>query len=184
MRRTVGLALAIMLGALVVACSDEATAPRGEEAALSQDLSNGGGSSNSGNRSAAATAFLCANPSGSVFVRQQCKQNEDKLDLVALGLVGPPGPPGTPGVSGYQIVSNRDTVAAGATAQVNAECPTGKKVLGGGFSIETPTDVRLFTSQPGDGLGNISDRTWNVHVQNTGTVARQTTAMAICANVQ
>jgi hypothetical protein len=67
---------------------------------------------------------------------------------------------------------------------VNIECPTGKKVLGGGFSIETPTDVRLFSSAPSDGSGNISDHAWNVHVMNAGTVARQTTAIAICAVVQ
>jgi len=42
-------------------------------------------------------AVLCANPSGSVFVRDECKNSETQLDLAALGLVGPPGPPG-PGV--------------------------------------------------------------------------------------
>ena len=43
---------------------------------------------------------LCANPSGSVFVRTQCKISEIHLDPVALGLVGPPGPPGPQGPPG------------------------------------------------------------------------------------
>ena len=34
---------------------------------------------------------LCSNPSGSVFVRTQCKANERQLDPVALGLVEPQG---------------------------------------------------------------------------------------------
>ena len=182
MRRTGSLALVVVLAALTNACSDEATAPR-SEAEGSTGAFTSGNSSSSSSRSS-ASAFLCANPSGSVFVRKECKQNEDQLDLVALGLVGPPGPPGSPGVSGYQIVMNRDTLAAGATAQVNVACPTGKKVLGGGFNIETPADVRLFTSEPSDGAGNISDHAWNVMAQNAGAVARQTTAIAICAFVQ
>src|SRR5262245_21225386 len=181
MRRTVALlTLTMVLAAVTNACSEEATAPRSDAEASTGSFS--GGSSSSARST--ATAFLCANPSGSVFVRDHCKQNEDQLDLVALGLVGPPGPPGSPGVSGYQIVQNRDTLAAGVTAQVNVECPTGKKVLGGGFSTETPIDVRLFSSSPSDGSGNISDHAWNVFVQNSSTVVRQTTAIAICANVQ
>jgi hypothetical protein len=64
------------------------------------------------------------------------------------------------------------------------ECPVGKKVLGGGFSIETPDDVKVFSSEPSDGLGNVIDHGWNVFVHNMGTVSRQTTVSAICASVQ
>ena len=45
-------------------------------------------------------AVLCANPSGSVFVRGTCKPNETPLDPVALGLVGPAGPAGPSGPAG------------------------------------------------------------------------------------
>ncbi len=45
-------------------------------------------------------AVLCANPSGSVFLRATCNGSEIKLDPVALGLVGPPGPAGPPGPPG------------------------------------------------------------------------------------
>jgi hypothetical protein len=89
------------------------------------------------------------------------------------------------GVTGYQIVQNRVLVPVGATQQVNVSCPPGKKVLGGGFSIETPDDMKVFNSEPSDGNGNLSDTRWNVMVTNAGQVgARQTTAIAICADAQ
>ena len=48
----------------------------------------------------ADAAVLCANPSGSVSLRQACKGNETPLDPVALGLVGPAGPQGPAGPAG------------------------------------------------------------------------------------
>lgn len=84
-------------------------------------------------------------------------------------------------VSGYQTVMNRVVVPGGATQSVHVDCPSGKKVLGGGFSIETPDDVKIFSSDPSDGHGNLIDHGWDVMVHNTGTQGRQTTAVAICA---
>ncbi len=153
----------------------------------------------------AEAAVLCSNPSGSVFVRAQCRANEQQLDLVALGLVGPQGPAGPPGpqgaagpsgpqgaagpsgpsgVSGYQIVARQEFLAPSTSASVHVECPTGKKVLGGGFNIETPNEVKVFSSEPSDGQGNLIDHGWNVFVQNAGALTRQTTAIAICAAVE
>lgn len=85
------------------------------------------------------------------------------------------------GISGYQAATNRVVVPGGTTQSVHVNCPAGKKVLGGGFSIETPDDVRIFTSEPSDGHGNLIDNGWDVMVHNTGTQGRQTTAIAICA---
>lgn len=84
-------------------------------------------------------------------------------------------------ISGYQTVMNRVVVPGGATQSVHVECPAGKKVLGGGFSIETPDDVKIFHSDPSDGHGNLIDHGWDVMVHNAGTSGRQTTAVAICA---
>ena len=99
------------------------------------------------------------------------------------GPAGPAGPPGAPGkISGHQVVMRREVVAAGATAQVLVECPTGKKVTGGGFSIETPVDVQLFASGPTDGHGNVSDHAWEVMARNGGSAGRQVTALAICVS--
>ena len=84
-------------------------------------------------------------------------------------------------ISGYQTVMNRVVVPAGTTQSVHVDCPAGKKVLGGGFSIETPNDVSVFHSEASDGHGNFIDNGWDVMVHNTGTQGRQTTASAICA---
>lgn len=99
------------------------------------------------------------------------------------GPAGPKGPAGPSGISGYEIVSHQVFLPPG-TANVHVECPTGKKVLGGGFSIETPTDVRLFSSAPSDGSGNLIDHGWNLFVENIGSVTRQTTVNAICVSAQ
>ena len=85
--------------------------------------------------------------------------------------------------TGYEIVSHRVFVPASSLANVNVTCSSGKKVLGGGFQIETPVFVQVFSSAPTDGLGNLSDHRWNVAVQNTDpNNARQVTVSAICAS--
>jgi len=59
-------------------------------------------------------------------------------------------------------------------------CPAGKKILGGGFDIETPDDLKVFASEPALN-GNLING-WNVQVHNISTVnTRQTTVTAICA---
>lgn len=88
------------------------------------------------------------------------------------------------GITGHEIVQNRVVVAAGSTANVTVSCPAGKKVLGGGFNIETPDDVKVFASDPSDGQGNLISTGWHVMVRNAGTAGRQTTAIAICADAK
>jgi hypothetical protein len=88
------------------------------------------------------------------------------------------------GLKGHEVVQNRVLVSPGAVVNVTVSCPTGKKVLGGGFSIETPDDVKVFESTPSDGHGNLISTGWNVMVKNSGTAARQTTAVAVCANAR
>jgi hypothetical protein len=87
-------------------------------------------------------------------------------------------------IAGHEVVQNRVVVAAGAVSNVTVSCPAGKKVLGGGFNIETPEDVKIFASDPSDGKGNLISTGWHVMVRNAGTVARQTTAIAICADAR
>jgi len=172
----------LTLAVLTVACSEQTTAPAEKMSAVARDFTN----SSDGGATVAQTV-LCSNPSGSVFVRQQCLSNEQQLDPVALGLVGPQGPAGPPGpsgISGYQIVTHQAFLSPSTIANVHVECPIGKRVLGGGFDIETPTDVRVFSSEPSDGNGNLIDHGWNAFVQNAGSSTRQTTVTAICASVQ
>ena len=50
------------------------------------------------------------------------------------GVRGLPGTPGAPGVSGYQIVITApQTICHGCTGGARAYCPSGKRVLSGGF---------------------------------------------------
>lgn len=91
---------------------------------------------------------------------------------------------GCAGISGYQTVRNQTFLASGKFANVHVDCPSGKKVLWGGFNIETPDEVKVFTSEPSDGQGNLIDNGWNVFVHNAGAQTRQTTAIAICATAQ
>ena len=101
--------------------------------------------------------------------------------VIAVCVVGITGMLAGCGVQGYQTVMNRVVVPGGATQSVHASCPAGKKVLGGGFSIETPDEVKVFHSDPDDGHGNLIDNGWDVMVHNIDTQGRQTTAIAICA---
>jgi len=84
-------------------------------------------------------------------------------------------------ITGHEIVQNRVAVPAGAVAKVRAVCPSGKKVVGGGFDVEIPQDVRVYASDPGDSQGNIVNDGWRVMVRNEGTTARQATAIGVCA---
>jgi len=88
-----------------------------------------------------------------------------------------------PTPAGYEIVSRRVLVPASNIANVNVSCSSGNKVMGGGFSIETPTFVKVFGSEPSDGASTFSDHQWNVIAQNTDpNNARQVTVVAVCAS--
>lgn len=101
--------------------------------------------------------------------------------VIAVCVLGTTGMLTGCGVSGYQTVMNRVVVPGGATQSVHVTCPAGKKVLGGGFDIETPDEVKVYSSEPSDGHGNLIDNGWDVMVRNIDTQGRQTTAIAICA---
>ena len=100
---------------------------------------------------------------------------------IAVCVLGMAGMLAGCGISGYQTAANRVVVPGGATQSVHVNCPAGKKVLGGGFDIETPDEVKVFSSEPTDGHGNVIDNGWDVMVHNIDTQGRQTTAIAICA---
>ena len=88
-------------------------------------------------------------------------------------------------ITGYELVTNQVLIPASSVANVNVSCSSGKKVLGGGFDIETPLFVQVSSSEPSDGVGNFSDHNWNVLAQNTDPDnARQVTVSAICALAQ
>lgn len=65
--------------------------------------------------SSAEALVLCINSSGSVVVRDTCKQGLMQLDPAAVGLIGPAGPQGPTGPTGGQ----------GPTGPAGAQGPTG-----------------------------------------------------------
>jgi 2-iminobutanoate/2-iminopropanoate deaminase len=88
-------------------------------------------------------AKLCANASGSVFVRDACKGNEQVLDPVALGLVGPPGPPGV-GCAGDPkvVVSTPDAPAAiGPYSQAIKICARETMYVAGQLPLDPITNA-------------------------------------------
>lgn len=102
------------------------------------------------------------------------------------GLPGPKGdqgPPGPPGMSGYQIVSVTTPLSTAPDQGITAFCPAGKRAVGGGFNSFSTSPAyphpQFASSQPtpsGDG--------WAVKAGwQTGTIAWQLTAYAVCVYV-
>jgi hypothetical protein len=114
----------------------------------------------------------------------------DKGDTGATGATGPTGPNGDTGatgpqgpggLSGYEEVIHQVFVLPGAFATVSVMCSAGKRVLGGGYDIETPDDLKVFSSEPALN-GNIINNGWSVIVKNTSSAnIRQVTVSAVCA---
>lgn len=97
------------------------------------------------------------------------------------GPQGPAGPQGAPGVSGLEVVTAQTGFDSLAFKGVIVSCPAGKKVLGGGASVISPsTDVALSGSQPtSSGTG------WHANAAEVNPTASLwlVRAHAICANV-
>jgi hypothetical protein len=60
-----------------------------------------------------------------------------------LTLAACEGPPGAPGISGYEIVVGETALDAGATKQLQVDCPEGKRTLGAGWSVLDSTSAIL-----------------------------------------
>ena len=100
-----------------------------------------------------------------------------KGDKGDAGQPGAPGLPGASGISGWQrLLAGAVAVAAGGTNGSTANCPAGKKVLGGGYYIYDATMIASYS-------GPISDSAWHVDVKNIDNKQGDVQAVAICANV-
>jgi hypothetical protein len=94
------------------------------------------------------------------------------------GLQGPKGDkgdPGAKGVSGYQEVTGPDkTLSVGQAGLSTANCPTGKRAVGGGY--DGTVLLALDENMPiNSGSG------WFVHAKNVDSVPGYFHAYAICA---
>jgi len=82
---------------------------------------------------------LCSNPSGSVFVREHCKANEQQLDPVALGFA--------PQVI-FRDVQRQAVVSPGEELVVAAGCENGEVVISGGYSTDPSAPLRVTLNSP------------------------------------
>ena len=108
-------------------------------------------------------AVLCSNPSGSVFVRAQCKGNEQQLDLAALGL----------SLGSIYVRESEEVITPIDTyGTATAICDAGDLVLGGGHNTGATRVLvgRSFPDTPGS---------WTVSVVSPD-VAIGWFAVAVC----
>ena len=95
-----------------------------------------------------------------------------------VGPAGAQGPAGPAGAAGYEVVSvNVEHNFFVTDEAVTAQCPAGKKVLGGGH-IMNPAVGRVGHSRPAN-----SNTAWYVYIDNLGGNTPFISAWAICANV-
>jgi hypothetical protein len=126
----------------------------------------------------ASLVHACVNNgSGSVRIVSPsgtCHPNETALDWNQQGETGPQG---APGLSGYQIVSvvENDALPVNGDAHLVAECPEGKKVLGGGYVAPSVLDTAPLSRPDGDGA-------WRVDFHSNGG-SGAISVYAICALV-
>src|SRR5690348_5482240 len=105
-----------------------------------------------------------------------------KGDQGIQGVQGPKGDKGDPGagLSGYEIVTAQTSTGLFSTNAVDATCPSGKTVIGGGGRTGLAEDGatgNILMSHP-------QDNGWHVRAYNSGPFTTMyITAYAICANL-
>jgi hypothetical protein len=99
------------------------------------------------------------------------------------GDTGPAGPQGPSGISGWQYETVGKAIPPGTHTTWSADCPEGKKPLGGGVSVQTLSDrVRIIQSAPkttdtGEATG------WVVTLYKESGITITAFAWVTCAHV-
>jgi hypothetical protein len=93
---------------------------------------------------------------------------------------GDKGDTGSPGVAAVELVSAASAFDSSSTHFVDVTCPSGKKLLGGGGTVDNAAGfVDLYASRPLD-ADTWHARAWEV---NATTLSWRVIAYAVCANV-
>ena len=99
------------------------------------------------------------------------------------GPQGPQGEQGPSGVSGYEIVESAWQIPPDERYRINAECPSGKRVLGGGAQGEPGNPIAMDITEsfplPSGGQGDL----WVATVRNNTSTTQTAIAHVICAEV-
>jgi hypothetical protein len=91
----------------------------------------------------------------------------------APGPQGPPGIAGPPGVAGYEIINTHETLPLNGSIEVTATCPTGKRVIAGGYVAPSVLDTASSSRPEGDSG-------WRVEFKSNGGMG-EASVYAICA---
>jgi hypothetical protein len=94
------------------------------------------------------------------------------------GATGPQGQPGTTspaGVAGYEIISTHEALPLNGSIEVTATCPTGKRVIAGGYVAPSVLDMASSSRPEGD-------KGWRVEFKSNGGKG-DASVYAICASV-
>ena len=94
------------------------------------------------------------------------------------GATGPQGQPGTPGpagIVGYEIINTHETLPLNGSIEVTATCPTGKRVIAGGYVAPSVLDTASSSRPEGD-------KGWRVEFKSNGGKG-DASVYAICASV-
>ena len=91
------------------------------------------------------------------------------------GAPGPQGQPGTgpAGVAGYEIINTRETLPLNGSIEVTASCPSGKRVIAGGYVAPSVLDTASSSRPEGD-------NGWRVEFKSNGGMG-EASVYAICA---
>jgi hypothetical protein len=92
------------------------------------------------------------------------------------GAPGPQGQPGAPGpasTAGYEIINTHETLPLNGSIEVTATCPTGKRVIAGGYVAPSVLDTASSSRPEGD-------KGWRVEFKSNGGTG-DASVYAICA---
>jgi len=96
--------------------------------------------------------------------------------------VGPRGEPGPPGVTGITLAyAERTNVSAGEIVRVDAVCPAGTRVTGGGFNLNG-TEVEVDHSGPVF-FGFPGQEAWSIRAFNPSTAPGFVSVTALCLSI-
>ena len=114
--------------------------------------------------------------------RSSCTSSETALAWNQTGPQGPagapgpqgePGTPGPPSVAGYEIINTHETLPLNGSIEVTATCPSGKRVIAGGYVAPSVLDTASSSRPEGDSG-------WRVEFKSNGGMG-EASVYAICA---
>jgi hypothetical protein len=114
--------------------------------------------------------------------KSNCTSSETALTWNQTGPEGPSGAPGpqgqpaTPGpaaVAAYEIINTDKTLPLNGSIEVTATCPTGKRVIAGGYVAPSVLDAASSSRPEGD-------KGWLVEFKSNGGTG-EASVYAICA---